>query len=814
MIVSGHYSKFGLDLERVIVPYLSSMLENYFKIALRSLQRNFAYSIINVVGLAIGIASSILILLWVYDEVSFDKHFTNYDLIHQVKLNTHTDEGIITRSQVPMPLKDVLPDQDSRIAKTCISVSQNALLTVGDNKINKDGVDASEAFLEIFDFEMIQGNRETALKDPRSIVLTQSTAKALFGDEDPMGKMVQVKIENNEELKVTGLIADPPTNTSLRPNFILPFAYFEATSVWVQHARSNWNNNAFDLYVQLQPGANKQDIDNAIRDLIKKNSDGPVQKELFLHPMSRWKLYYQFENGKEAGGMIEYVRLFAGIAVFILIIACINFMNLSTARSEHRAREVGIRKSVGSNRKQLLAQFLGESIMIAGIAFLLAIVMVEIALPFYNTWVNKKLMIDYTSPVFWLLGIALTLITGLMAGSYPAFYLSSFKPATVLKGKHSGTKGGSTPRQITVTLQFGFSILLIVGTIVVYQQINYLRNREIGYDRENLMMVWSTSDIEKNFKTLKQELVNTGAAQFVCKSSAPIINVFSSSQLEGWPGMLPGQKIEVNNVATEYDYTKTMGIKMLEGRDFSEEFKSDTAAIILNKTAANTLGLKEPIGAKIQMWGQTWNIIGVMDDVLMGSASRNIEPLVMTMDPTWSSTINLRLSATEDLNASIKKVEEVFKKYNPDYPFEYRFADTAFELKFWKLNMISSLAGSFTVLAIFITSLGLLGMAAFTAEQRTKEIGIRKVMGASVSSLVILLTKDFSRLVVIAFIISAPLAWWAADNFLQDFVVRIAVPVWVFPVAGVSALILTIVIVSTQALRAAMNNPVKSLRSE
>ena len=790
------------------------MLKNYFKIAFRSLQRNLTYSFINIAGLSVGIASSILILLWVYDEMTFDKNFSNYDLIHQVKLNNTTDKGILTRTQVPMPLKDVLLDQDSRIKKYSISVPQNALLTVGNNKINKRGLDASESFLEIFDFEMIEGNRETVLDDPRSIVLTQSTATALFGNENPMGKMVQVKIENNEELKVTGIIANPPSNTSFQLDFIVPFAYFEATSVWVQHARTNWNNNAFDMYVELQPGTNKEDIDRSISDVIKKNSTTSTQSELFLHPISHWRLYNKFENGKEAGGMIEYVRVLSGIALFTLIIACINFMNLSTARSAHRAREVGIRKSVGSNRKQLVFQFLGESVLIAAIAFVLSIVLVEIALPFYNVLVSKKLMIDYSSPLFWAFGISLTLITGLLAGSYPAFYLSSFKPVTVLKGKISTGKSESTPRQITVTLQFGFSILLIIGTIVAYQQINYLKNREVGYNRENLMMIWSTSEIEKNFKPLKQELINSGAAQFVCKSSTPITNIFSSSPLDAWPGMQPGQRVEVSNVATEYDYSKTMGIQMLEGRDFSEEFKSDTAAIILNKTTVKTLNLSNPVGEKIQMWGQSWNIIGVMDDVLMGSGSRNIDPLVITMDPTWSSTISIRLPHTKDMNASFKKVEAIFKKYNPDYPFEYRFADTEFEQKFSKINMISTLAGTFTILAIFITSLGLLGMAAFTAEQRTKEIGIRKVMGASVSSLIVLLSKDFSKLVLLAFIISAPLAWWLTDNFLQQYQIRIAMPLWVFPVAGIASLLLTLIIVGTQAFRAAVNNPVKSLRSE
>ena len=671
------------------------MLRNYFRIALRNLMKNTVYSFINIAGLSVGIASSILILLWVYDEMTFNHYFNKYDVLYQVKLNNKVDNGIVTGSQTPMPLKDVLLQQDSRIKRSAMTIHQAALLSVGEKKINKVGLDASESFLEMFDFKMIQGNPKTVLKDPRSIVLTQATARALFGDADPIGKMVLVKIQNNEELKVAGIIADLPSNVSFAFDFILPFSYFEATAPWVEHARTNWNNNSFDMYVELQPGAEKEAVDHSIRDLIKKNGADARDAELFLHAMSRWRLYNNFENGKEAGGLIDYVRLFSAIAIFILVIACINFMNLATARSEHRAREVGIRKSVGSSRKELIVQFIGESLLISGIAFLVSVVLTELALPFYNELVSKRLAIDFNSTFFWIFGLTLVLLTGLLAGSYPAFYLSSFQAAKVLKGKGQTGKGASTPRKVLVTLQFGFTILLIIGTVVVYQQIQYLKNREIGYDRENLMMIWSTIDIEKNYRPLKQELINTGAAVSVCKSNSPITRIFASSPLESWTGMHPGQRIEVNNIATEYDYTKTMGIRMIEGRDFSEDFKSDTTAMVLNKTAVNLLNLSNPVGDKVKMWGQWWNIIGVMDDVLMGSGSRHIEPLVMTMDPTWSTTISVRLAKTPDLATAIKRVEETFKKYNPDYPFEYRFADTEFQHKFSNINMISRLAGSF-----------------------------------------------------------------------------------------------------------------------
>ena len=796
------------------------MLKNYFIIAFRTLKRNLAYSFINIIGLSVGIASCVLILLWVYDELTFDQYFTKYDTLYAIEQNSKTENGITTRNFVPMPLKDVLLPKDSRIKQVAITVGQAALLSVGDRKIQKAGMDVSDSFLKMFDFKMLSGNADLALSDPRSIVLTQSTAKALFGDIDPLGKMVTVKIENNEELKVTGVIADPPSNISFTIDFLLPFSYFEATSVWVQYARNNWGNNNFQMYVELEPGADKNVVDLSIRNIITENNNESTGRELFLHPMSRWRLYTKFENGKEAGGLIEYVRLFTGIAILTMIIACINFMNLATARSEHRAREVGIRKSVGSRRTELIIQFLSESIIISTIALVISLVLVEAALPFYNLLLDKTLSINYGDWPVWITGIIIILVTGLLAGSYPAFYLSSFQPVKVLKGKIRAGKSANIPRQVMVTLQFGFSIVLIISSVVVYQQIQFLKNRELGYDRDNLMMIWSTSDIEKNFRSLKQELLSTGDALSVCKSNSPITYISASSPIDSWTGMVPDQNVEATNIATEYDYTKTMGIKMLEGRDFSEDYKSDTAAIILNKTAVKSLNLTNPIGDKLQMWGSWWNIIGVVDDVLMGSGSRQIGPLVMTMDPTWSTTISVRLSKNinegdqSNLVASIKKVEAVFKKYNPDYPFEYRFADEEFEKKFTNINMISNLAGSFTALAIFITGLGLFGMAAFTAEQRTKEIGLRKIMGATVSSLVLLISKDFSKLVIIAFIISAPLAWWAVTDFLQQYQLHIDVPLWVFPLAGFAALLITVVIVSTQALRAARSNPVDSLRSE
>jgi putative ABC transport system permease protein len=788
------------------------MLKNYFTIAFRHLTKNSVYSFINITGLSVGIGCSILILLWVADELAFNKFHKNYDRLYQVYMNQEFVNGISTEQSVPYPLKDAIINKASQVKHVVMTNwGEGSLLTVGENRFNKMGLAVTEDFLKMFSFDLLKGNPETALDDPTSIVLTESTAKALFGDQDPINQLV--KIDNNREQKVTGIIKDVPEQSTFQFDVLLPFSFFEATQSWIPQIKDDWNSNTFQMYVELQPNSTLADANESIKNLVKENKKEARSEELFLHPMDQWRLYTNFENGKVAGGMIDYVQLFSAIAIFVLVIACINFMNLATARSESRAREVGIRKSVGSRRKELIFQFLGESILITFIAFLIAVVMVEVLLPSYNTLVDKKLFIDYSNGWLWVSAFALVLITGFVAGSYPAFYLSAFQPVKVLKGKVQVGKGASTPRQVLVTLQFGFSILLIIGTVVIYQQIQHVKSRDMGYDRENLMLIWTTSDIERNFETMRQELVQTGKVKSVAKSNSPITAIFATNRVE-WEGMPQGPPVEFTTIATEYDYTETMGIKMIDGRDFSRDFKADSTSAVINRAALDLMGLKNPLGSKMKMHGTELTIIGVMENVVMGSPYRPIDPLVMIFDPAWSSTIAVRLEATNDLPTAVAKVETIFKKIGPSYPFEYRFADVAFDKKFSTISLISRLATLFAFLAIFITCLGLFGLAAFTAEQRTKEIGIRKVMGATVSNLVLLITKDFSRLVILSFVISAPLAWWAMNNFLERYPYRIAIAWWILPLAGLIALLLTLLIVSSQALRAARNNPSQSLRSE
>lgn len=787
------------------------MLRNYFKIALRSLLKNSVYSFINITGLSIGIASSVLILLWVADEYSYDRFHKNYSSIYKLYQSQQWAQGIGTGNAMPYPMKETIKDKSSQIKHVVMTNwGEGNMLQVGDKRLTKMGLSASEDFFKVFSFEMVKGDLNTALSDPSSIVITESTAKTFFGDQDPINQLI--KIDNGQDLKVTAVVKDVPRQSFFEFEYVMPFAYYEATQSWVRYSKDNWNNNSFQMYVQLQPGATEAEVNNSIIDIIKDNNAKAPTAKLFLHPMSKWRLYSNFENGINSGGMIEYVRLFTAIAIFVLVIACINFMNLATARSESRAREVGIRKSVGSKRKELIFQFLGESVMVTFISSVLAIVLVELILPSYNLLVNKNISIDYTNPWLWSIAIGWVFVIGIFAGSYPAFYLSSFQPVKVLKGKVNIGKGATTPRKVLVTLQFGFSIFLIIGTIVIYQQIMHVKNRDMGYDRENLMQIWTNGELETNFQTIREELVRTGVVKSVCKSNSPITSIFSSNEIK-WEGM-PDQRVSFSTIATEYDYTETMGIKMIEGRDFSRDFKSDSTAVVVNEAAVEIMAMENPIGQHIKMNDRDLEIIGVMPDVVMASPYQPVEPMTLIYDPDWSSTITLRLAKSQDLSESINTIESVFKKLNPTYPFEFRFADADFERKFSTINLISRLATIFASLAIIITCLGLFGLAAFTAEQRTKEVGIRKVMGASVSSLVVLISKDFSRLVIFGFLISGPVAWWFLNNFLERYTYRISIMWWVLPLAGATALVLALIIVSTQALKAAIANPSQSLRSE
>jgi len=789
------------------------MLRNYFLVTLRNLLKNRLYSFINIAGLAIGTTSTILILLWVADEVSYDKFLPKADRLYQVYVNSEFNGSINSWLSVPLPVYEAMKTADSNIARACISDwGSESLITYEDKRLYKESHFVGEEFLEMFEFPLIQGNAEDVLDDPYSIVITESTAKALFGNEDPINKMVTV--DNKSLLKVTGVLNDIPDNSSIQFDFLMPWQQNEIISDYIRRNTTEWGDYSFQVFVELTDASKHEETELNIKDMLTENGEDDIDRALFLYPMLRWRLHSNFENGVETGGIIDYVQLFGIIALFILVIACINFMNLATARSERRAKEVGIRKTIGSKRSELILQFLGESLFIALISFVIAVLLAQLLLPFYNELVDKSLFIDYTSKYFWFFALIIVAFTGLVSGSYPAFYLSSFTPIKTLKGSINVGKSATTPRKVLVVVQFCFAILLMAGTTVILKQIYLVKNREIGYDQSRLISIDITDELANNYYALKTELLQSDAVVAMTRSNAPVTAIWSNSFL-GWPGKPEDLRVQFATIATEYDYAKTMGIKMLMGREFSEDFKSDTAAIIINKNGLALMNLEEPvIGTQLDLWGEKRTLIGVMDNAIMASPYREVKPLFVVLDPDWISIISLRINKNADLTEALATIESIFKKFNPAYPFDYTFTDVAYQRKFKTINMTSNLASLFAILAIVITGLGLFGLASFTAEQRTKEIGIRKVLGASVPSLIRLMSKEFSQLVIIAFAISAPLAWWLLNIYLERYPIRTQINWWILPVIGIIALVYALLIVSNQAAKAARANPVNSLRNE
>ena len=661
----------------------------------------------------------------------------------------------------------------------------------------------------MFSFPVLGGATENQLSDPSSIVLTASAAKSLFADEDPIGKVI--KVDDRIDLTVTAVVMDAPSNSSFSFDCLIPFTTYMNQQHWVKESLSEWSNYSFNLYVEFDEHVDQAQVAEAVRDVIRRNSS--EETDITFLPMERWRLYSDFKNGKSVSGLIVYVRIFTAIALFILIIACINFTNLATARSEKRAREVGVRKAVGSGRKELVIQFMGETLITAFLSFVVAVGLVEIALPGYNVLVGKSLRIDYANPLWYGAAGLVIALTGFIAGSYPALYLSSFRPATVLKGRLYSGGRGSLPRKVLVATQFFFSIVLIISTTVIYYQLHHLRSRPTGYNVENLLTVPATGNVLQNFEVIKNELLNQNLAETVTSSSSPITAVFSFQGYVNWSGKREGQRASFATVAVNRDYSKTLGIRIVSGRDFSPEF-ADSTSIIVNEAAVAYMGLKDPIGETVEVFEKKYTIVGVMENVVMLSPTRAVDPTLFIYDPSWISHVTIRLPEHTKMDETLSRIESVFRRHNPAYPFTYRFTDQDFEDKFTNLKRIGYLSNIFSSLAIAISCLGLFGLAAFTVEQRTKEIGIRKVLGATVSHVVILISRDFTRLIAVAFVLATPLAGWLMSDWLSQFEYRIAIEWWIPVVSGIIVFALALSVVSVQALRAAIANPASSLKSE
>jgi putative ABC transport system permease protein len=796
------------------------MIRNYLKIAWRNMLHNKVYSALNIIGLAIGMAVALLIGLWVKEQYSYDRFWPNYKQLYQVKFNfTDLKDGTHTQNAVCIPLADVLRTTISgfkRVAETDWIGYQVHNLKVGDKKFLLNGGMVNPDYLKIFQQSFVKGDPNTVLNDVYSIIINEATAKALFGDADPINKTVRV--DNQHDVKVTGVYKDLPKESSVQYSFLLPFSYKKLTESWMKNAPTQWTNNSFEIWVQLQPGVTLEQIAPKIKNLLikyhpeYKNSKG----EVTLQSISDQHLYSDYKNGKVAGGFIDYVRMFSVIGALVLLIACINFMNLSTARSEKRAREVGVRKAIGSQRKDLIFQFLTESLMITFAAFLFSILLVQLVLGPFNALTGGTASIPYGNLAFWAIMIGYVVLTGLLAGSRPAFYLSSFKPVKVLNGTIQKGKAATLPRKILVVLQFSCSVALIISTVIIYQQIQYVKDRPTGYSADRLVSTGMSDDLTNNYNALKNDLLASRMVEDVTKASSPLTGIYWHTGVDKWPGQAVGEPgINAGGVTVADNYFKTVGMQFAEGRDFSPNWAADTLNVIVNQAAVKRMGLKEPLNQLITYAGLTYqvHIIGVVKDALMESPFTPAEPTIFNHGRGGNFVI-YRLNASVNPHEVMDKVKRIFDKYNPAFPFEYVFVDKAYDEKFNLEVLIGKLAGMFAALAIFISCLGLFGLAAYVAEQRTKEIGIRKVLGASIAQVWVLLSKDFILLVVISCVIASPVALYFLEPWLKKYDYHISIGPGVFLLSAIAAMMITIVTISFQAIKAALMNPVKSLRSE
>ncbi len=791
------------------------MFRNYITIAFRHLFKNRTYSVINVAGLAVGMAVALIIGLWIYDEMSFNKYHSTYDRLGRVMHHTDFNGEIITGWSEPVPLGLELRSKYTGFKEVAMaSWNYGHVIQYADKKINREGVYAEPQLLRMLGLRMISGGTNP-LADINSIVISASLAKAIFGDEDPLNKIITA--DNQNTLKVTAVFEDPPHNSDFS-NIHMYFTWdlYVKDNPWVRSSAENWGNYSFQTFVLLNEGVDFTAQNEKMKNLlIEKNPDNTAKSIAFIHPMSKWHLYAEFKNGINTGGGIQFVWLFGIIAVFVLLLACINFMNLSTARSEKRAKEVGIRKAVGSERKQLILQFMVESSCLVGIAFLLSLLLTQLSLPWFNELSDKRMSIIWNNPVFWSFAIGFVLLTSFISGSYPAFFLSAFNPVTVLKGLIRSAKNSSLPRKILVTVQFTVSIALIIGVMVVYYQIQYAKNRPVGYNRSGLITTWLGGLDKGKAELFKEELMRTGAIESVGASSSPTTALWSFQSDFDWEGKPADMQPNMGVVTCTFGYGQTVGYRIKEGRDFSKQFATDSAAIIINEAAVSYMGMKDPVGKIVRYNLEPFTIVGVINNMVMESPYEPIRPMVYFVSYTRVSDFyTIRLKRNLPMNESISRIGPVYKKFSQDNPFEYTFVDEVYDRKFQSEARIGKLASVFAGLAIFISCLGLFGLAAFVAERRTKEIGIRKVLGASILDLWVMLSKEFTILVIVSCFISIPIAWYFMDKWLQDFTYRVTVSWWLFAIAGLSALLIALLTVSFQAIKAAIANPVRSLRSE
>jgi putative ABC transport system permease protein len=793
----------------------TDILRNYMLVAWRSFSRNKIFSALNVSGLAIGIASAVLLLLWIWNEVSTDRFHANGDRIYGVMTRSLINGRIECWGATPMVLGPALqsayPQQIEQVVRT--NWVGAFILSSGDQHLQTYGYLTDPGFLTMFSFPLIQGDALTALSSPHSIVLTAHTATRLFGTTNALGQ--DLRIDSNAIFKVTGILADLPSNTQLQFDYLVPWSYTKEVN-WEDHS---WASTHISTMVMLRRGVTETAADSSIRNIVRAN-DPSVNNDIFLHPIRKWKLWSEFENGKIVGGEIRFIRLLILVAVFILLIACINYMNLGTARSIRRAKEVGIRKMIGAGKGSLVGRFIGESVLTAFLAGLIALAIVQLTLSWFNRMVDSNLSIPYLHPLFWLLAIGFLLFTGLLAGSYPAFYLSAYNAVQVLKGNFKIVNGMIGPRKILVVLQFTFAIAFIICTIVIYKQISFVRHRDIGYNQDHLVFTWMKGDVKKRFEDIRGELLSSGAATSVIRTNSPVTDIWAVSDDYAWSGKKTGARNSFIEFYSDHGFVSTLGLRLMAGREIDiRRYPSDSSAIVLTESALKLMGFSRPLGQQIHNLDRDWHVVGVIHDFVTGTPFYPISPVVIKgpiaqSGNYWFGTVTCKLNDRLSINESTEKMTAIFKKYNPDYPFEYHFIDDFYAEKFDSQKKAGSLAAWFAGLSIFISCLGLFGLAAYTAENRIKEVGIRKVLGASILQIASLLSKDFLILILVAFAIAAPIAWWYMNYWLSDYPYRVGITWWIYALAGALTALIAAGTIGIQAVRAAMTRPVDTLRTE
>jgi putative ABC transport system permease protein len=788
------------------------MFNNYFRAALRNFRKSRLFSVINVSGLSIGMAVALLIGLWIWDELSFDTYHTNYRHIAQIMENQTLETGVSTMDVKPYPLAKELRDKFGADFKqvAAFNLAAGVVVSSGTRKLSWTGGFADPQFPEMMSLKMVGGSR-SALDDPSSILVSRSLANAVFGDRNPVGQTLRVADRYN--LQIKGVYMDLPGNTTFKGlAFIAPVHLLFDSSF----SENDWYTSAFDIYVRLNDGSDPNSVSTKIAALLQEHNKSVIKPVVFLYPMSKWHLYSEFRNGVPATGNIRYCWMFGFIGGFILLLASINFMNLATARSEKRAKEVGIRKAIGSSRRQLIAQFFGESIFMVACAFVLALLLAQLLLPFFNEVAGKKMTIPWASPFFWCCAFAFMLIIGFLSGSYPALYLSSFNPVRVLKGTLQLGRSAAMPRKVLVVVQFTVSIGLAIATMVVYRQIQFAKDRPLGYEQDRLITVPLTSpSLTANYNALRTELLATGAVVNVAESSSPTTGIFSGANNLEWRGKDPNRQAAFGTISSSSDYGPTIGWNIIEGRDFSAGLATDSMAFVLNEAAVKQMGLLKPIGEQVKWHGKDFTIIGVARDMVMTSPFISSMPTVFMMNTERSmNVIEMKLAPNHPPLEALSAIGAIFRKFSPDAPFDYQFEDVQYAAKFATEQRIGNLARVFSLLALFISCIGIFGMSSFVAEQRRKEIGVRKVLGASLVGVWALLSREFITLVLISMALASPAAWYFMHEWLQHYEYHTAITWPIFLIVGIGVVLITLLTVSYQSIKAALENPVKSLRTE